>query len=89
MNGVKGFDSGRSSMLISNRYEYGVDVTTTNKKKPTKVQDIDLFVLQYHALSRMPMGCPETKTHAAGYGIAFVCTHSPAFVYTTRVKELV
>ena len=86
---MAGFTFDIVSMLISNRNEYGVDGTTTSKKLLTRARDIDLFVLQYHALSRMPMGCPQTKTHAAGYGVAFVCTHSPAFVYTVKVRRLV
>jgi hypothetical protein len=72
MNGKAGFNEDCSSMIILNRYEYGVDGTTTSKKLLTRARDTDLFVLQYHALSRMPMGCPQTKTHAAGYGVAFV-----------------
>jgi len=35
------------------------------------------------------MGCPETKTHIPGYGLAFVYTHSPALVWTFKVRELI
>jgi hypothetical protein len=82
MNGKAGFNEDCSSMIILNRDEYGVDGTTTSKKLLTRARDIDLFVLQYHALSRMPMGCPQTKTCSRIWSclclnsLTGVCLHS-------------